>query len=121
MAESSEESSDGSNVESSEDFDSPHRKAAFSVAWMKMLANFHPGKSSQERSIVERFLVGQQFDNEVVHAVVSLVQEMVYSCVHGHVQGRKMANTTSDTRASKMYPESEETVQILWSGTTPYD
>ena len=54
--------------------------------------------------------MGQQFDNEVVHAVVSLVHEMVYACVQRHVQGRKMANTTSDTRASKMYPESEETL-----------
>ena len=90
--------------------DKQNRKAAFSVAWMKMLANFRLGKSSQERSIVERFLVGQQFDNEVVHAVVSLVHEMVYSCVHGRVQGRKMSNTSSDTRASKMYPESEETL-----------
>lgn len=31
-----------------------YRKAAFSVAWMKFLTNFHPGKITQERMIVER-------------------------------------------------------------------
>lgn len=33
-----------------------YRKAAFSVAWMKFLSNFHPGKITQERMIVERLL-----------------------------------------------------------------
>jgi len=52
--------------------DKKNRKAAFSAAWMKLLSNFRSGKSSQERLIVERFLVGQQFNIEVVHAVISL-------------------------------------------------
>ena len=35
--------------------DKPNRKAAFSVAWMKILGNFQSGKGTQERSIIERF------------------------------------------------------------------
>ena len=46
------------------------RKAAFSVAWMKLLGNVIRGKPSQERLIVERFLVGQRFEDELVHAVL---------------------------------------------------
>ena len=49
--------------------DKQNRKAAFSVAWMKMLVNFQVGKPTQERMIIERFPVGQQFSPEVVHAV----------------------------------------------------
>ena len=49
--------------------DKQNRKAAFSVAWMKMLVNFQVRKPTQERMIIERFLVGQQFSPEVVHAV----------------------------------------------------
>ena len=33
-----------------------YRKASFSVAWMKLLTNFQPGKITQERMIVERLL-----------------------------------------------------------------
>ena len=90
--------------------DKPNRKAAFSVAWMKMLNNFRPGRASQERSIVERFLVGQQFNCKVVHRVVSLIHEMVYTCVHAHVQRRKTNASTSDRIKSKLCPESEETL-----------
>ena len=35
--------------------DKKNRKAAFSAAWMKLLANFRSGKSSQERLVVEKF------------------------------------------------------------------
>ena len=90
--------------------DKPNRKAAFSVAWMKMLNNFRPGRASQERSIVERFLVGQQFNCEVVHRVVSLIHEMVYTCVHAHVQRRKTTASNPDRMKSKLSPESEETL-----------
>ena len=69
--------------------DKHNRKAAFSVAWMKILANFQPGRSSQERLIVERFLLGQQCDSEVVYAVVSLLHELVYTHVHSLIQDRK--------------------------------
>ena len=57
--------------------DKPNRKAALSVAWMRMLGNFQAGKDTQERLIIEQFLVGQsegqQFSPEVVHAVVSVI------------------------------------------------
>lgn len=68
---------------------------------------------------MERFLVGQQFDNEMENAAVSLVHKMVCSCVHRNFQGRKMANTTSDTMASKMEPESEETL-YRYCGAAPH-
>ena len=42
--------------------DKKNRKAAFLAVWMKLLSNFRSGKSSQERLIVEKFLVGQQFN-----------------------------------------------------------
>ena len=90
--------------------DKQNRKATFSAAWMKLLSNFRSGKSSQERLIAERFLVGQQFNIEVVHAVISLVHELVYTCVHSHIQGRKMSNTTLDTRTSRLCTESDETL-----------
>ena len=67
--------------------DKQNRKAVFSAAWMKLLSNFRSGKSSQERLIVERFLVGRHFNIEVVHAVISLVHELVYTYVHSHIQG----------------------------------
>ena len=90
--------------------DKQNRKAAFSAAWMKLLSNFRSGKLSQERLIVERFLVDQQFNIEVVHAVISLVHELVYTCVHSHIQGRKMSDATLDTRTSRLCAESDETL-----------
>ena len=90
--------------------DKQNRKAVFSAAWMKLLSNFRSGKSSQERLIVERFLVGQHFNIEVVHAVISLVHELVYTCVHSHIQRRKLSDTTSDTRTSTLCTESDETL-----------
>lgn len=69
--------------------DKPNRKAAFLVAWMKMLRNFQAGKGTQERSIIKQFLVGQsegqQFSPEVVHAVVSVIHELVYCTIHCHI------------------------------------
>ena len=69
--------------------DKPNRKAAFSVAWMKTLGNFQAGKGTQERSIIERLLVGQsegqQFSPDVVHAVISVIHELVYCTIHCHI------------------------------------
>ena len=89
--------------------DKQNRKAAFSVAWMKMLVNFQVGKPTQERMIIERFLVGQQFSPEVVHAVVSVIHEMVYCTIHSHVQLRK-SNSTSEQRNSCLAVESDDTL-----------
>ena len=90
--------------------DKQNRKAVFSAAWMKLLSNFRSGKSSQEWLIVKRFLVGRHFNIEVVHAVISLVHELVYTCVHSHIQGWKMSDTTLDTRTSRLRMESDETL-----------
>ena len=59
---------------------------------------------------MERFLVGQQFDSEVVHAVISVVHELIYTCIHAHIQGSKTAHTTLDTQASRLCPEADETL-----------
>ena len=87
--------------------DKQNRKDVFSAAWMKLLSNFRSGKSSQERLIVERFLVGQHFN---IHAVISLVHELVYTYIHSHIHGRKMSDSTLDTRTSWLCAESDETV-----------
>ena len=85
--------------------DKKNRKAAFSVAWMKLLGNFIHGKSSQERLIVERFLVGQRFEDELVHAVLSVLHEMVYTKLRSHIQSRKSPTGTSETFASRLSPD----------------
>ena len=90
--------------------DKKNRKAAFSVAWMKMLANFTCGKPTQERSVVERFSVGQQFADELVHGVFSVLHEMVYTNVLSQIQQKKVSSVTSETTSSKLSPESEETL-----------
>lgn len=93
--------------------DKPNRKAAFSVAWMKMLGNFQAGKDTQERLIIKRFLVGQsqgqQFSPEVVHAVVSVIHELVYCTIHSHVQVKKSIST-SELRNSPLAVESDDTL-----------
>lgn len=70
---------------------STYRKAAFSIAWIKFLSNFHPGKTTQEQMIMERILKtsNQQFDSNSVHAVLSVIHESVYSTIHDHVQIKK--------------------------------
>ena len=89
--------------------DKKNRKAAFSVAWMKMLGNFQAGKTFQERMIIERFLVGQQFSPEVVHAVVSVIHEMVYCTIHSHIQQKKSIST-SELKNSCLAVESDDTL-----------
>ena len=93
--------------------DKPNRKAAFSVAWMRMLGNFQAGKDTQERLIIERFLAGQsegqQFSPEVVHAVVSVIHELVYCTIHSHIQLKK-STSTSELRNSRLAVESDDTL-----------
>ena len=93
--------------------DKPNRKAAFSVAWMKVLGNFQSGKGTQERSIIERFLVGQsegqQFSPEVVHAVLSVIHEPVYCTIHCHIQLKK-STSTFELRNSCLAVESNDTL-----------
>ena len=92
--------------------DKANKKAAFSVAWMKMLGNFQVGKRTQERLILERFLVGQselQASPEVMHAVVSVIHEMVYSTICGQIQQKK-ARSAPDPRNSCLAVESDDTL-----------
>ena len=93
--------------------DKPNRKADFSVAWMKMLGNFEAGKGTQERSIIEQFLVGQSegqhFSPEVVHAVISVIHELVYCTIHCHIQLKK-STSTSEPRNSCLAVESDDTM-----------
>jgi len=92
-----------------------YRKAGFSIAWMKFLSNFHPGKTAQERMILERILknANAKFDALSVHGVVSVIHEKVYSLIHEHVRIKKAeaSNTgTLDARTNLM----EETDDVLY-------
>ena len=68
-----------------------YRKAAFSIAWMKFLSNFHPGRITQERMIVERLLKSSNevFNAHCVHGVLSVLHESVYLVIHDHVRIKK--------------------------------
>ena len=61
-----------------------YRKAAFAVSWMKFLCNFHPGKATQERMIVERILKNTKphLESHSVHSVLSVLHELIYSFIH---------------------------------------
>jgi len=92
-----------------------YRKAGFSIAWVKFLSNFHPGKTTQERMILERILknANAKFDALSVHGVVSVIHEKVYSLIHEHVRIKKVeaSNTgTLDARTNLM----EETDDVLY-------
>ena len=43
----------------------------------------------------------------MVHAVISTVHELVYTCVHS---GSKISDTTLDTKTSRLCTESDETL-----------
>ena len=92
--------------------DKANKKAVFSVAWMKMLGNFQVGKATQERIIMERFLVGLQSESqvspEVAHAVLSVIHEMVYSTICSHMRQKKSQPT--ELRHSCLAVESDDTL-----------
>ena len=91
-----------------------YRKAAFSIAWMKFLSNFHPGRITQERMIVERLLKSSNevFDAHCVHGVLSVLHESVYSVIHDHVRIKKAETESTGTykARSELYEESEDTL-----------
>ena len=95
-----------------EAFDSKdkYKKAAFSVSWMKFLANFHPGKPTQERMILDRLLANLNLNTSSrdVHCVVSVIHELVYSTIHEHVHLRKTESET--TRRCELSKESDDTL-----------
>ena len=59
-----------------------------------MLGNFQVGKATQERLIIERFLVRLQSESqvypEVVHVLLSVIHEMVYSTICSHTRQKKV-------------------------------
>ena len=61
------------------------KKAAFTVAWMKLLLNFQAQKTTQERIIVERFSSSAPstttFTPEAVHTVISVIHKKVYDII----------------------------------------
>ena len=72
------------------------RKAAFSVAWMSFLSNFHPGKTTQERMILNELFKNskESFSPESVHSVMSVLHEAVYTIIHEHVRLKKAETST---------------------------
>ena len=43
--------------------------------------------------------------DELVHAVLSVLHEMVYTTLHSHIQSRKSPTGTSETFASRLSPD----------------
>ena len=89
--------------------DKQDRKAAFKVAWMKLLEIFHTRKPSRsdEPQFLVLVLVGQQFHSKVLRTVINAVQELIYTCKHWHKKGGKRCHTTFHTQTSR------DIVQIL--------
>ena len=102
-------------AESSKNNIPSYRKAAFSIAWMKFLTNFHPGKITQERMIVERFLkdANRTFDALSVHGVLSVIHEQIYSVIHEHVRLKK-AETSNAGTSEQITNLKEESDDILF-------
>ena len=72
--------------------DKKNKKAAFSVARMKFLLNFQTQKTTQERIIVESFLLSARLQvrqpsllHDTVHAVISVIHEKVYDEIQREV------------------------------------
>ena len=59
-----------------------YRKAGFLIVWMKLLSNFHPGKTLHERILQN---TNHKFDQLSVHRVLmNVIHENVYSLIHKH-------------------------------------
>ena len=78
------------------DREDKYKKAAFSVSWMIFLANFHPGKRTQEQKILERLLAKlSTTSQDDVHCAVSVIHALVYAIIHEHVRLRKTESETA--------------------------
>ena len=88
------------------DRDKKNKKVAFTVAWMKFLLNFQAQKTTQERIIVERFCSSAPrpstttFTPETVHAVISVIHEIVYDIIQIEVSRKKLESSTSVASSS---------------------
>ena len=96
--------------------DKKNKKAAFTVARMKFLLNFQAQKTTQERIIVESFLLSARFQvrqpsllHDTVHAVISVIHEKVYDKVQREVSKKKPDSLTSVAAAHESQrPKLEE-------------
>ena len=89
-----------------------YRKAAFSVARTKFLSNFHPGKSTQERMIVQRILKNEN-DKFSAAGIMSVIHERVYSVIHDRVRLRKAETENTGTCKARSHLK-EESSDILY-------
>ena len=84
---------------------------------MKSLANFHPGKTTQERMIVERFLRNNDFLPDSVHTVLSVIHESVYTITHDHIRLKKAKNADEAlTHARVELPEETDDTLYRYCG-----
>ena len=81
--------------------DKKNKKAAFTVARMKFLLNFQTQKTTQERIVVESFLLSARLQvrqpsllNDTVHAVISVIHEKVYDKIQRQVSKKKLDSLT---------------------------
>ena len=82
--------------------DKKNKKASFTVARMMFLLNFQAQKTTQERIIVESFLLSARLQvrqpsllHDTVHAVISVIHEKVYDKVQREVSKKKPDSLTS--------------------------
>ena len=102
--------------------DKKNKKAAYTVAPMKLLLNFQTQKTTQERIIVESFFclisarlqVGQpSLLDDTVHAVISVIHKKVYDKGQREVGKKKLDSLTSveavhESQRPKLVDERDE-------------
>ena len=100
--------------------DKKNKKAAFTVARMKLLLNFQTQRTTQERIIVESFLLLARLQvrqpsllHDTVHAVVSVIHKKVYDKTQRGVRKKKLNSLTSvaavhESQRPKLVDERDE-------------
>ena len=100
--------------------DKKNKKGAFTVARRKFLLNFQTQKTTQERIIVESFLLSARLQvrqpsllDDTVHAVTSVIHEKVYDKVQREVSKKKLDSLTSvaavhESQRPKLVEERDE-------------
>ena len=94
--------------------DNKKQKAAFTVAWMKFLLNFHAQKTTQERIIVERFSYQVRQTLRLRQSTQLLVSftKKVNVIIYSEVSRKKLESSTSVASSSskaETQPERKET------------
>ena len=100
--------------------DKKNKKSAFTAARMKFLLNFQTQKTTQQRIIVESFLLSAQLQvrqpsllHDTIHAVISVIHEKVYDKVPREVSKKKLDSLTSvaavhESQRPKLVDERDE-------------